>query len=119
MNIETLKAIGWFLLGVGVLLIGVIGILFYIKTTSYEYPSDPFYAFCEGGYIKIKAYKDLHNVKILLKNQTICEWNLIRKGISKVCDVTKYYKNNITIFLVKANEGEDIVKCFKEIVYLK
>ncbi len=118
MNTETLKAIGWLLLGVGVLLIGTVGFLMYIKITSFEYPREPFYAFCEEGYIKIKASKDLHNVLVIYDNKTVCRYNLIKKGSSRVCDVSSLVKRNVTVFLIKSNEGEDIIRCFEKIVYL-
>jgi len=111
---ESFKSLGIFLIGLGILLLGIIGFLFYLKIEqSSAYYQEPFSAFCSRNYIEVKAYKDIQNVSIIADNFIACYWEVIEKSSSRVCNIKEYLDKNITTFLVKSKDNEKVVTCYE------
>ena len=108
---KLLASLGLILIGMGALLIGYTMYRIYSKVESSPYPK--FQTICVDYYIEITAYDDLKDVKVWFGNTTVCEYDFIPKGSSRVCDATKYI-NKTKVFVVSSDKGERTVKCLYE-----
>lgn len=74
---------------------------------------DPFYSYCDNGYITIKANKDLRSIYILYENEIVCNYSFIVKNNYKICDVRNFTKNKtvVTFIISSYDFGERVIHC--------
>ncbi len=107
-----------FLLAVGVFLIGVAAIGFYVEMKrvtgheNYGYKPEPFWARCEGNAVIVSANSNLSNVKTEASGKVICSFENVLKGNDVVCYLNGSFANT-TVFLVRADGKQKAVVCYQ------
>lgn len=102
------------ILATGVLLIGIAAIGFYLelrKETSHA-ENEAFWANCVENTIIISARKDLHNVAVSAKNNTLCRFDTIKAGNDEACYLSDEVFNETRVFAVSSDEGKRVVVCY-------
>ena len=99
--------IGVLLIGVALLIIAILAVMMYIRATQPTSPPEDFFAFCQGSYVVVHAYRDLSNVAVKDPEGAVyCVFDLIKAGSDKVCIV-----GNKTLYVVEVNGLTRAVSC--------
>ena len=107
------------ILAVGVLLIGIAAIGFYLEIKkSMERGGgiqEPLWARCVENAIIITAREDLSGVVVSAKGEELCRFDRIVKGSEEVCYLDKKSLNETRVFVVSAGEIKKAVVCYQPV----
>ncbi len=107
------------ILALGVLLIGIAAIGFYLEIKKSiergEGVQEPFWARCVENAIIISAREDLNDVVVGGKDREICRFDRIGKGSEEVCYLNSDILNETRVFVVSAGEIKKAVVCYQPV----
>ncbi|MBE8538959.1 hypothetical protein [Geoglobus acetivorans] len=107
------------ILAVGVLLIGIAAIGFYLELKkSVERGGgiqEPLWARCVENAIVITAREDLSDVVVSAKDKELCRFDSIGKGSEEVCYLDGSVLNETRVFVVEAGNVKKAVVCYQPV----
>ncbi|WP_456369144.1 hypothetical protein [Geoglobus sp.] len=107
------------ILAVGVLLIGIAAIGFYLEIKkSMERGGgiqEPLWARCVENAIIITAREDLSDVVVSAKGEELCRFDRIVKGSEEVCYLDGSTLNETRVFVVEAGDVKKAVVCYQPV----
>ncbi len=107
------------ILALGVLLIGIAAIDFYLELKKSMERSggtqEPFWARCVEDAIIIAAKKDLKDVAVSAKGNVLCKFDRIGRGSEEVCYIDDRTLNETRVFAVKAGDVKKAVVCYRPV----
>ncbi|WP_456477753.1 hypothetical protein [Geoglobus ahangari] len=107
------------ILAIGVLLIGIAAIGFYLELKkSMERGGgvqEPFWARCVEDAIIITAREDLKDVVVSARGEELCRFDSIGRGSEEVCYINTSILNETRVFVVKAGDLKKAVVCYQPV----
>ncbi|AKG91940.1 hypothetical protein GAH_00725 [Geoglobus ahangari] len=107
------------ILAIGVLLIGIAAIGFYLELKkSMERGGgvqEPLWARCVEDAIIITAREDLKDVVVSARGEELCRFDSIGKGSEEVCYINTSILNETRVFVVRAGDLKKAVVCYQPV----
>ncbi|NOY11243.1 MAG: hypothetical protein GXO67_03995 [Archaeoglobi archaeon] len=107
------------ILAIGVLLIGVAAIGFYLELKkSMERGGgvqEPLWARCVENAIIITAREDLKDVVVSARGEELCRFDSIGRGSEEVCYINTSILNETRVFVVRAGDLKKAVVCYQPV----